>query len=124
MSNRLLPIKYIMKHLIFLVSICVCICSCQNRQGQVVDLSGEWSFALDPNDVGDIEQWFNKELSDKISLPGSLQEQNYGNDIDTQTEWTGNIVDNSWFKADEYEKYRKEDNIKIPFWLQIGRAHV
>ena len=34
------------------------------------------------------------------------------------TAWTGQVVDQSWYSADKYEKYRKPGNIKIPFWLQ------
>ena len=89
-----------------------------------IDLSGEWAFALDPDDVGVAEQWYNKFLAGKIKLPGSLQEQGFGNDVDTETQWTGQIVDMSWYTAPEYEKYRQKGNIKIPFWLQPEKHFV
>lgn len=37
-------------------------------------LDGEWSFALDPQGRGEAEAWFKAELSDTISLPGSVDE--------------------------------------------------
>ena len=111
-----------MRHLVVFTLVCALFCSCTN-QAQI-DLSGEWSFVLNPNDVGVSEQWFNKSLSDRIILPGSLQEQGYGNDVDVHTPWTGQIRDSSWFKAPEYEKYRQKGNIKIPFWLQPEKHYV
>jgi hypothetical protein len=104
--------------------IIVALCFCSFAQGKTIDLSGKWSFALDPNDVGINEQWYAKPLSGTIQLPGSLQEQGYGEDVGVQTQWTGQIVDNSWFKADEYEPYRQAGNIKIPFWLQPDKHYV
>ena len=110
-----------MKKIIFL-TLCAFFCTCANQKQ--IDLSGEWAFALDPNDVGITEQWFNKPLTDKIRLPGSLQEQGYGNDVDTTIKWTGQIVDRSWYDAPQYEKYRQKGNIKIPFWLQPDKHYV
>jgi len=89
-----------------------------------IDLSGEWSFALDTNDVGISEQWFNKSLEKKIKLPGSLQEQGYGEDVRVDTKWTANVADSAWFKAKQYEPYRQPGNIKISFWLQPDKHYV
>ena len=83
-----------------------------------IDLAGKWRFALDRNDSGINEKWFDKKLDGKISLPGSLPEQGIGDDVTVETVWTGGIVDRSWFTSPEYEKYRKTGNVKIPFWLQ------
>jgi hypothetical protein len=104
--------------------IIIALCFCSFVQGKTIDLSGKWSFALDPNDLGINEQWYAKPLSGTIQLPGSLQEQAYGEDVGVQTQWTGQIVDDSWFKADEYEPYRQAGNIKIPFWLQPEKHYV
>ncbi len=112
-----------MKNLVTLFCICLYICACTNQQ-PLIDLSGEWSFALDPNDAGITERWFDRPLTEKIKLPGSLQEQGYGNDVDIKTKWTGQIVDSAWFKASEYKKYRQKDNLKIPFWLQPEKHYV
>ncbi|MEG1634485.1 MAG: beta-galactosidase, partial [Rikenellaceae bacterium] len=89
-----------------------------------VDLSGTWKFALDPDNVGMKEEWFKKELTDTISLPGSLQEQGFGYDVEVNTKWTGNVVDSSWFKDDQYETYRKAGSVKVPFWLNPDKHYV
>lgn len=91
---------------------------------QQIDLSGEWYFALDSNDVGITEKWYDQPLAEKIKLPGSLQEQGFGNDVDINTPWTGQIADRSWYTSDVYEKYRQPGNIKIPFWLQPDKHYV
>lgn len=110
------------KFLLFII--CVIFCSCSNKSTQQIDLSGEWFFALDSNDVGITEKWYENPLAEKIKLPGSLQEQGFGNDVDINTPWTGQIADRSWYTSDTYEKYRQPGNIKIPFWLQPDKHYV
>jgi hypothetical protein len=83
-----------------------------------IDLSGTWRFQIDSLDKGVSEQWFNKKLGDKISLPGSMTTNVKGDDITTHTPWTGSIIDSSWFIEPQYAQYRKPGNIKVPFWLQ------
>jgi hypothetical protein len=111
-----------MNKLIVSLFLCFTFFSCDHQQKN--DLSGEWSFALDPDDVGITEQWFEKKLADHIKLPGSLQEQGFGFDVEVHTKWTGHIADDSWYKAKEYEKYREKGNVKIPFWLQPEKHYV
>lgn len=89
-----------------------------------IDLSGNWQFRLDPNDIGESEKWYVSTFNDQITLPGSLQEQGYGYDIGVDTKWTGNIVDRAWYTAPEYEKYRQEENVKVPFWLNPDKHYV
>jgi hypothetical protein len=112
-----------MKQIIFCLIVAAGLCSCR-QTGNEIDLSGEWAFALDPDDVGISEQWYGKPLEGKINLPGSLQEQGYGDDAGINTGWTGQIVDSSWFRAAEYAPYRQAGNIKIPFWLQPDKHYV
>lgn len=81
-------------------------------------LAGTWRFALDRQDVGTAERWFDRNLSGKVELPGSLPELGIGDPISTNTPWTGGIVDRSWFTAPEYAQYRQTGNVKVPFWLQ------
>ena len=45
---------------------------------QVMDLSGTWSFQLDYDKAGLRERWFEKDLEEKIGLPGSTDEQGFG----------------------------------------------
>lgn len=89
-----------------------------------LSLAGTWRFALDPEDVGVEQQWQNRTLEDELRLPGSLQEQGRGNDVDTSTQWTGQIVDNSWYHAPQYAKYRQPGNVKVPFWLNPDKHYV
>ena len=81
-------------------------------------LDGLWRFRLDRQDAGIRERWFEQRLPDRISLPGSLPEQGIGDAVTTDTPWTGQIVDDSWFTAPEYAQYRQPGNIQVPFWLQ------
>lgn len=111
------------KIIIGIFIICTGFLAC-SHQAEQIDLSGEWSFALDPNDVGVTEKWYDRPLTEKIRLPGSLQEQGYGNNVDVNTKWTGHVADQSWYNAPEYEKYRQPGNIKIPFWLQPDKHFV
>ena len=85
---------------------------------QKIDLAGEWKFAIDSLDQGISEKWFDQELAEKVTLPGSMTTNGKGNDITLKTPWTGQIVDSSYFKKPEYAKFRQPGNIKIPFWLQ------
>lgn len=115
-----------MKHLksfCYLILCMIAFSSC-NASPQVISLAGEWRFALDPEDAGVKEQWQMKELSGKVRLPGSLQEQGKGNDVSTDTKWTGQIVDNSWYTSPIYEKYRQAGNVKVPFWLNPDKHYV
>lgn len=97
--------------------------SCR-QENTVQSLQGQWRFALDPNDQGIVEQWQNRLLNDTIHLPGSLQEQGYGNDVGIETPWTGWVVDKSWYNSPAYEKYRQPGNIKVPFWLNPEKHYV
>ena len=77
------------------------------KQNYKLNLSGDWSFTTDSTNWGQT-----------IKLPGSMTSNGLGEDITLGTNWTGSIVDSSYFKSDKYQRYRKEDNIKVPFWLQ------
>jgi hypothetical protein len=57
-------------------------------------------------------------------LPGSLQEQGYGNDVDIHTKWTVEQMGRTWYNAPEYDKYRQSGNIKLPFWLTPKKHYV
>ena len=88
------------------------------------DLSGAWRFKKDSLDRGVQEQWFGQQLTGSIVLPGSMASNGLGNKVNISSEWTGQIVDSSFFTGDKYAKYRKEDNFKIPFWLQPTHHYI
>ena len=83
-----------------------------------ISLAGEWKFRIDSLDQGTVRQWYNKVFDDKVTLPGSMAENGKGNEVTLKTDWTGDIVDKSYFTDMKYEKYRQPGNIKIPFWLK------
>ena len=83
-----------------------------------LSLAGEWQFGIDSLDRGVMDEWYNKDFSETVKLPGSMAENGKGNEVTVNTEWTGDIVDQSYFVEKRYEAYRKECNIKIPFWLK------
>lgn len=113
-----------MKKLTLVLLSLTLLAGCGKSDTASIDLAGTWNFALDPDDLGVEQKWFNRPLEETIQLPGSLQEQGFGYDVDVNTVWTGQIVDRSWFDAPEYEKYRTPGNIKIPFWLQPDKHYV
>jgi len=86
------------------------------------DLAGTWSVELDRQDQGETQKWFERDLSGKISLPGVLTAQGYGDPPSMQTPWVGNI-NQAWFKDPYYKQYQTSDNFKMPFWLQPDRYY-
>ncbi len=90
---------------------------------ETIPLDGEWRFALDCADSGIAEKWFERNLEDRIHLPGALQNQGFGDDITADTQWTGGSGVRQWFHP-KYERYRQADNIKIPFFLQPEKHYV
>ncbi|TFG42577.1 MAG: beta-galactosidase, partial [Bacteroidia bacterium] len=85
---------------------------------ETLSLAGEWGFAIDSLDQGVAHEWYNTTLADTVRLPGSMAENGKGNEVGLNTDWTGDIVDRSYFTDSKYEKYRQPGNIKIPFWLK------
>ena len=84
----------------------------------VLSLAGEWKFRVDSLDQGIDQQWYNKTFEERVELPGSMAENGKGNEVKVNTDWTGDIIDRSYFTDKKYEKYRQPGNIKIPFWLK------
>jgi len=84
---------------------------------KIIDLKGQWSFAIDDKDQGVTEKWFARELNDSVYLPGSMVENLKGYDISLKTQFTASIYDSSWFFNPHMEKYRQPGNLKMPFWL-------
>lgn len=69
-----------------------------------VNLAGQWRFALDPNNAGLKEEWFQKSLDDTIQLPGTTDENRKGtpsNDHET-THLTRlyPFVGSAWYQRD------------------------
>lgn len=92
--------------------------SCHQVRYDSINLSGTWRFQIDRNDTGESQHWYSILLPDSVILPGSMATNRKGDSITIHTQWTGQIVDSSWFTSPEYETYRQPGNIKVPFWLQ------
>ncbi|HEX6624421.1 MAG TPA: hypothetical protein VF064_11955, partial [Pyrinomonadaceae bacterium] len=94
------------------------------RASEPIQLEGTWRFALDRADAGVKEAWFGRSLPDRISLPGILQSQGYGDEISTQTPWVLSLYDRHWFLREEYEAYTRAGNVKVAFLPQPPRHYV
>lgn len=103
--------------------LCTLAFSCKQATNEIY-LDGEWAFALDPEGIGEEQEWYKTELNETVVLPGSLQEQGKGFDIDVNTPWTGQIIDTSYFHEPQYAPYREKGNIKVPFWLNPDKHYV
>lgn len=86
-------------------------------QDNKIDLKGTWRFQIDAKDSGIQQRWFARTLEDKITLPGSMNENRKGDDVTLHTDWTASIYDSSFYYNPRLEKYRKQENLKLPFWL-------
>lgn len=107
-----------MKKLLILLLLVAACKSNKTEIRQNLSLAGEWKFRIDSLDQGIEKQWYNEPASETVKLPGSMAENGKGNEVTVKTDWTGEIVDRSYFTEKKYEKYRQPGNIKIPFWLK------
>ena len=99
----------------------ILLAGCSVRQNEIrgkLSLAGEWKFRIDSLDKGIENKWYNDLAIETIKLPGSMAENGKGDEVTLKTDWTGEIVDKSYFTDKKYEKYRQPGNIKIPFWLK------
>ena len=87
------------------------------QAADTLNLAGAWRFRMDPRDEGETQRWFEKTLPEIVRLPGSMMENHKGDRVTAQTRWTASIYDSSWFFDPRMAKYRRPDNLKIPFWL-------
>jgi len=109
-----------MKYLISLFAF-IALAGCNNINEfmrEPLSLAGEWGFRIDSLDQGVTDAWYNTLSDETVRLPGSMAENGKGNEVSLATDWTGDIVDRSYFTDKKYEKYRQPGNIKIPFWLK------
>ncbi|MHB8955046.1 MAG: discoidin domain-containing protein [Pirellulaceae bacterium] len=90
---------------------------------QMLDLSGHWSFQMDPEDCGITDRWFERALDHTLLLPGSMQAQGFGASPTLDTKWTGSIRPEV-LQMPRYAPYREAGNFKMPFWLQPKHYYV
>jgi hypothetical protein len=104
-------------HVLLLVT-ALGLCPATGSTDEVVSLAGEWRIALDPHDEGLPARWNTRVLTGTVTLPAAMESQGFGDEVTVDTEWTGSIVDRSWFTAPRYAPYREPGHVKVPFWLQ------
>ena len=109
---------------VLLLSCCVSCLTFGNNANNILDLSGQWQFKIDPNNAGEDQKWFLQEFEETVQLPGTMAQSGKGYDIAVDTKWTGNIVDRSFFIKEKYKKYRQPGNLKVPFWLQPEKHYI
>lgn len=70
-----------LKIIFFLISISFALFSFKGGEEQFrsrINLSGEWLFSLDPENIGIRQNWFSKSLDDVIQLPGTTDSNKKG----------------------------------------------
>ena len=100
------------KILLFLVLVC-----CDHVAAQSPDtlsLAGPWAFS-----TGDVPV-----LTSTITLPNSMITAGKGDDVTTQTQWTGSLYDSSYYFNPYMERYRQAGSMKFPFFLTPAKHYV
>lgn len=87
-------------------------------------LDGLWKFKIDKEDKVFSDNIFSGKLNDSIYLPGSMAENLKGDIPGLKTKWTGSLYDSSFYFNPAMEKYRKEGNVKFPFFLTPARHYI
>ena len=96
------------------------ITSCISKQTdvrEILSLEGEWKFKMDSLDLGMEKRWCSGKFNESVELPGSMAENEKGDEVTLSTDWTGDIVDKSWFTQEKYAKYREKQH-KNPFLVK------
>ena len=68
-------------------------------------------------------------LGESLRLPGSLQEQGFGDEVSLDTDWVAKTgtergVYPDWFTDAMYAMYRQPGQIRFPYWLQPKKHYV
>lgn len=114
----------VMKRLLFVVSFILSSSLFALYSQETIDLSGAWQFQTDRQDIGVEQKWYSRMLSDNILLPGSMPEYDKGNPVDMKTSWVGSLYDSSFYFNPYMEPYRRQCNVKFPFFLTPPRHYV
>lgn len=100
------------------------ICGSYSMAQQTISLAGEWNFAIDRQNEGISQKWFEKKLKDSVHLPGSMLQNHKGDKVSLQTKWTASIYDSSWYFSPRLAKFRSPDNLMFPFLLTPALHYV
>ncbi len=83
-----------------------------SEERERIPLEGEWKFALDWNNIGIKEGWYNKSLAETVKFPGTTDEQEKGTK-NTATEETTRLSRAYYYEGKAW--YSKEINIPLSF---------
>jgi len=97
--------------------------SCEQNKNNSINLTGDWQFQMDPEDIGVSEKWFEKDFQEYVQLPGSMVENGKGFDITLETKWTGGVRNPEWYNHPSYAPYHDSTNIRFPYWLQPNKKY-
>lgn len=100
--------------------------SAQGVASDRLNLHGVWRFSLDRNDAGISQEWFARELEDRIKLPGVLQDQGYGDEISPSTPWVLGLG-GEWWKLQSEElrsAFSQPGRVEVPFLSQPPRHYL
>lgn len=120
MSNKI----WLYKKIFFLLAALYLIFPSNALAVENINLTGNWQFALDRTDKGIQDNWFDQSLADKITLPGVLQSQGFGNEISTETPWVLSLYDKNWFLREDYKDFAKQGATKVPFLSQPPKHYL
>jgi hypothetical protein len=109
---------------LFLLSILSVVNCSQSINNNIISLKGTWQFQTDPEDIGIEQNWYQSKLKETVTLPGSMRDNNKGDELSINTKWTGSIYDSSWYFRPDMAKYRQKDNLKFPFWLTPNKHFI
>ncbi len=91
---------------------------------ETISLGGLWRFALDRDDCGIDEQWYCRTFPGRITLPGALQSQEYGDPIGIDTPWVLSLYDRYWYLRKDFKEFARPGNAKVPFLCQPPRHYL
>lgn len=91
---------------------------------ETLPLAGEWRFQLDREDSGLAGKWFQRDLTERIKLPGILQAQGIGDPISKDTPWVLSLYDRNWSLRDDYKEFASGSDVKVPFLCQPQRHYL
>ncbi len=91
-----------------------------------IPLEGRWRFEMDRADAGREARWFERDLLDRIELPGVLQSQGFGDEISAETPWVLGLG-GEWWKLqpeDLRTAFSQPGRVEVPFLSQPPRHYL
>ena len=94
----------------------------QAANAQSIDLAGQWRFQLDPKDLGETQEWFNADLPDTITLPGTTDLANKGYRLNEQTMTYPVAIRQSEFPSRKTVQRWDQAGHLVREWAYVGKV--